>query len=228
MKVIVNAQSKAKSKAKVQAKAKVQTQTKAGARARAKVQTRTMAITIANIFIFVILMSLIMIFTGCVSDSGKTSSTPGGSNASTGTGAESVVAEKSKYYFDFNGTPIYMNDKAKPVLDALGKPMHYFESPSCAFQGIDRVYTYNGFELYTYTDGNDETEYILNVIFMNDSVETNEGVTLGNKLDDIISKYGDKCIQDGNKYTFSDGNTNLSFVVTNDEIVDVSYNLIID
>lgn len=183
-----------------------------------------------KIKIFALIMIVMILFAGCGSDSGNVSPSPTQSNAVNPGNDEKKpdVEEKSKYYFDFNGTAIYMNDVAKPVLDALGEPMHYFESPSCAFQGMDRVYTYNGFELYTYTDGDDETEYIFSVVFMNDSVETNEGITIGSKLEDVISKYGDDFTQEGKKYTYTDSNTTLSFVLENDEVVEVSYNLILN
>lgn len=183
-----------------------------------------------KIKIFALIMIVIMLFAGCGSNPGNVNPSPTESSiASPGNNeTKPAVKEKSKYYFDYNGTAIYMNDEAKPVLDALGEPMHFFESPSCAFQGTDRVYTYNGFELYTYTDGDDETEYIFTVVFMNDGVETKEGITLGNKLDDVTSKYGDNFTKEGEKYTYKDSNTTLSFVLENGEVVDVSYNLILN
>lgn len=175
-------------------------------------------------------MIVIILFAGCGSGPEKVNPSPTASDiASPGNDETKPAAEdKSKYYFDYNGTTIYMNDVAKPILDALGEPMHYFESPSCAFQGIDRVYTYNGFELYTYTDGDNDTEYVFTVAFMNDGVETNEGITLGNKLEEVISKYGDNYTKEGEKYTYTDTNTTLSFVLEKDEVVDVTYNLILN
>ena len=183
-----------------------------------------------KIKIFAILMSVVILLAGCGSNSQNADPTPAPS-ATTTPGAQEpkpAAEEKSIYYFSYNGIDIYMNDVAKPILDALGEPMHYFESPSCAFQGMDRVYTYNGFELYTYTDGDDDTEYVLSVVFMNDGVETNEGITIGSKLADVISAYGVKFVMDGNKYTYTSVNTDLSFVTENDEVVEVSYNLILD
>ncbi|MGI6049950.1 MAG: hypothetical protein ACOYEI_03835 [Acetivibrionales bacterium] len=179
--------------------------------------------------ILTIMMAIVLILASCGSNNGGESPTPT-EPQSTGNNTNSPVTteEKSKYFFEHNGISIYMNDKAEPVLDALGEPMHYFESPSCAFQGIDRVYTYSGFELYTYTDGDDDTEYIFSVVFMNDGVETREGITLSNKLNDIISKYGNDYDQKNDKYTYTDANTTLAFVIKDEEVVDVSYNLIVN
>ena len=41
-----------------------------------------------------------------------------------------------------------MNTDVAPVIEALGEPLHYFESESCAFKGLNK-YTYGGFEIST-------------------------------------------------------------------------------
>jgi len=181
-----------------------------------------------KIKIFAILMSVSILLAGCGSNSGNVNPSPAEPAETTPVGQETKPAaeEKSKYYFDYNGTAIYMNADAKPVLDALGEPMEFFESPSCAIQGMDRTYSYNGFDLYTREDENDENEYIVSVVFMSDVVETKEGITIGSKLEDVISKYGDNYTKEGERYTYTDTNTNLSFVFENSEVVEVSYNLI--
>ncbi len=183
-----------------------------------------------KIKIFALIMIVMILFSGCGSGPEKVNPSPTQSGIASPGNNETKPAteEKSKYYFEHNGLGIYMNADAKPVLDALGEPQNYFESPSCAFQGMDRTYSYNGFDLYTYTDADDENEFIFTVVFMNDGVATKEGITLGNKLEEVISKYGDNFTKEGEKYTYTDSNTNLSFVLENGEVVEVSYNLIVD
>lgn len=182
-----------------------------------------------KIKIITIILAVVILLAGCGSSDGDISPSPTNSSPNTNTNEPAPIENaKSKYYFEYNNVSIYMDNEAKPILDALGEPMHYFESPSCAFQGMDRVYTYNGFEIYTYTDGDDENENIFTIVFMNDGVETKEGITLGNKLEDVVSKYGENYTKEGEKYTYTDANTNLSLVFENDEVVDVSYNLILN
>lgn len=175
----------------------------------------------------IIIIAVVFLLAGCGSNVGDVSPTPTNSQPTNNEPLPTEVT-KSKYYFEYNGVSIYMNDEAKPILDQLGEPMHFFESPSCAFQGTDRVYTYNGFELYTYTDGDDETEYVFSVAFMNDGVDTREGITLSDKLEKVLSKYGENYTKESEQYTFSDANTNLSFVFENGEVADISYNLVIE
>ena len=55
------------------------------------------------------------------------------SNTTTSTTATST---NSGYVFSYNGTTIPVDADAAPVIEALGEPNSYFESPSCAAEGI--------------------------------------------------------------------------------------------
>ena len=58
--------------------------------------------------------------------------------------------EETKTYTFTNGTTkIAINADAAPILAALGQWRDYAESASCAFEGLDKVYTYAGFEIQT-------------------------------------------------------------------------------
>ncbi|HBG77138.1 MAG TPA: hypothetical protein DDW86_09305, partial [Clostridiales bacterium] len=57
------------------------------------------------------------------------------------------------YSYEYNGIKIPMNVDAAPIVKKLGKPANYFEAASCAFQGLDKVYTYSNFEIGTYPKG---------------------------------------------------------------------------
>ncbi len=46
-----------------------------------------------------------------------------------------------------------MNEDVAPILSGLGNYNNYAESPSCAFKGLDKIYSYSGFDLYTYPKG---------------------------------------------------------------------------
>lgn len=131
--------------------------------------------------------------------------------------------ERQRYVFEYNGVVIGINDPSEPVLEALGEPMSYFEAPSCAFEGLDKIYSYNSFEFQTYTkDGKD---YISSVIFLDDSVTTTEGITLSAPLEEVNSVYGSGYTQSFNQYTYTDGNCDLSFLIENNEVVAIEYAL---
>ncbi len=174
--------------------------------------------------IFAVLMLVAIIFTGCGQNAGENSPSPTASNP---TVSEPANNSKSKYYFDYKDVKIYINDEADPILDKLGEPMSYFESPSCAFQGMDRIYSYSGFDIYTYTDAEDGPEYIFTVAFMSDAVSTVEGISIGDKVDKVVSQYGEDYKASSNQYVYSDQNTKLSFLIENGEVTAIEYNMIL-
>ena len=148
-----------------------------------------------------------------------------GNNNETGANNRDVdiTREKQGYYFEYKGIKIGVNDDAAPILEALGEPMYYFEAPSCAYEGMDRIYSYSGFEFTTFTE--DDKEYIASIVFLDDTVTTREGITLNATLEDIEKAYGSKYEKLFNQYSYSDGNCVLSFIVENNAVVSVEYAL---
>ena len=54
--------------------------------------------------------------------------------------------------------------------------------------GIDKIYTYNSFELDTYPlDGED---FISSVLFKDDTVTTMEGIGIGDSVEKLTETYG--------------------------------------
>src|SRR5690554_780670 len=91
-----------------------------------------------------------MLLTGCGSKEGTTGNNDKAVNENNGTDNKqddsSSNMEPSGYSFVYNNVSIYMNTDVVPVIDALGEELHYFEAESCAFKGLDKFYTYPGFE----------------------------------------------------------------------------------
>ena len=57
------------------------------------------------------------------------------------------------YVFRTGEATVAVNDDMADVLSALGEPQSYFEAESCAFEGLDKTYTYSGFVITTRPDG---------------------------------------------------------------------------
>ncbi len=95
------------------------------------------------------------------------------------------------------------------------------EIPSCAFDGIDKIYTYKNFEIIVASVNGKDTIY--SVYFDNDEMETTEGDT----KDHMIEKYGTDYEQKlGNKYIYLNGNVELSFIIESDIITAIEYTLV--
>jgi len=157
-------------------------------------------------------------------------SKPGSNSGNiTPTETSQQASEETKmpaYYFEYNGVTIAVNAKAAPITETLGEPIHYFEAQSCAFEGMDRVYTYGGFDLQTYTK--DDAEYVFSVSFLDDTVATREGVAIGDSLDDVIEAYGKDYKNSFNQYSYTDNDQKLSFIIENNEVVSIEYALIVE
>jgi hypothetical protein len=92
------------------------------------------------------------------------------------------------YAFVSGTTTIRIDDDAAAVLSALGAWSQYGESPSCLFDGLDKIYGYGGFRIQTYPK--DGGEFVYSVELLDDSVTTPEGITIGSSRDDVLEQYG--------------------------------------
>ena len=65
-----------------------------------------------------------------------------------------ACAEESEqpttYTFTASGVQIAIDAEAAPILSALGEWSAFDESPSCAFEGMDKLYIYGGFRRSTH------------------------------------------------------------------------------
>lgn len=125
------------------------------------------------------------------------------------------------YAFLFQDTAVEVDADAATVIQNLGEPLSYFEAPSCAFQGLDKIYTYNGFEIDTYPM--DEKDYISAVILKDDSVMTAEGVGIGDSVEKLEQTYGSDGTKEESMIVYDKDGMKLCFILQKDEIISVEY-----
>lgn len=128
---------------------------------------------------------------------------------------------KLKYSFFTGETEIFPGDDAEVILAALGEPKAYDESPSCAFEGLDKVYTYSGFEIQTYTE--DGKEYIYMIVLTNDLVKTPEGIAIGDSKSAVVEKYGDTYKSVGENLQYEAENCTLQFIFRDGKVSSIKY-----
>lgn len=126
-----------------------------------------------------------------------------------------------KFSFISGKTEIYPGDEMSAVLDALGKWNAYDESPSCAFEGLDKVYKYSGFDIQTYPDG--DKDYIYMITLTNDMVETPEGISVGDTRAEVIAKYGDGYTSVGENLQYEADNCVLQFIFREGRVSSIKY-----
>ncbi len=154
--------------------------------------------------ILVLLLTIIIISSALISCA-DTSNSSGGSNggAHEHNVTNALVVGEDALTFDTNGVKITPNAKAASILEALGEPLDYTESQSCAFPGKDRTYKYNGFIIQTIEDETGE-EYIYFIELKSDLVSTPEGAYINMTLKEIQDIYKDK-------YEMVDGHVVIRF-----------------
>lgn len=130
-------------------------------------------------------------------------------------------AEHKGYTYIHDGVVVEIDAKAAPVIEQLGEAVSYFEAPSCAFEGVDKIYTYSSFELETYpVDGED---FVSCVTFKDDSITTLEGVGIGDSLDKVKEVYGTDATEDGGMLVYKKDDMKLCFIIQDDAVVSIEY-----
>ena len=64
------------------------------------------------------------------------------SGSGDGSGNGGGSSSEPGFTYTNGSVTIEMNSDAAAVVEKLGEPLDYFESESCAFEGLDKVYTY--------------------------------------------------------------------------------------
>ena len=170
-----------------------------------------------TVFLLITLMFIMLI--GCNDESVDNNETdPQESNVT-----ETEVIES--YTYTYNDTKIEINSKAEPILDDLGEETSYFESESCAFPGLDKVYTYPGLEIQTYEK--DGIDHILSVNILDDTIGTNKGIRLFDSSSKVIETYGENYEENTGQYIYKKGETKLSFLIKDDEVIAIEYAAIV-
>ena len=185
-----------------------------------------------------VLMTAALSMAGCGSGSGTGSTAATKTEATETTAAESsqaaettaeasesaTEAEITGFTFITGDTVIAMNADAAPILEELGEWENYVETTSCAFKGLDKTYSYPGFDLYTYPlNGKDNVN---SVYFVDDTVSTPEGIHIGSTKEEMEAAYGTDYEEEFGAYTYTKDKSKLQFLVTDGVIDSVEYTAI--
>lgn len=97
------------------------------------------------------------------------------------------------------------------------------ELPSCAIDGTDIIYTYDGYEITASDEGNGA--YITAILLLEGGATT-EGVKIGDDESVITATYGENCENDGVQYTYEADGTQLIFLVQDGTILSIEYRMV--
>ena len=87
----------------------------------------------------------------------------------------------------YNGTVVVTGVEAKEIIPKLGNYTSE-DGEACGTNEKDVIYTLSGLEIETHVSGS--SEIVRQIKILNDSVETEKGITIGSTKDDVVSAYG--------------------------------------
>lgn len=169
------------------------------------------------IIVVIILVIVGVVFLNKNSEPTTVATTAEGENQSA---AQETENTEDVYLFKDNDTEIPLGAEYSSL--NLGDAKDYYEVQSCAFNGMDKIYTFDNYEIHTYPDNG--TDKVLSIYFLNDQVSTTEGVKIGDSLDTMTQTYGTDYEQLDTQYTYTKGLTQLIFIVEDGNITSIEYN----
>lgn len=123
-------------------------------------------------------------------------------------------------YFEADGVRFGIFDEASAVMEQLPEHNGTFVGESCAFDGFDTFYFYNGFELMVNEIRG--TVRITNIRIIDDTVTTPQGLFIGMAEAELNALLPEASQQSG-VYTLQDGTCLLSVSVADGTVKDISY-----
>lgn len=164
-------------------------------------------------------LSLVMVlgFAACGSDDSKEA----GSGSTTTQGSGDEGKKDAGYTFKASGVTMSVDMDMAEIQDDLGEPSSTFEEPSCAAQGTAYIYTYSGFQITTYPDG--DKNLIGYITLKDDTVATPEGIDLSKSKEDVIAAYGDDYTGDERQLSYKKGDMTLNFIFDGDALASIEY-----
>ena len=140
-----------------------------------------------------------------------------GSTASENETTSQTPDNANSFSYTINGVEIVPGEDFAGALSELGEPVDFNEAASCYFDGMDKQYFYEGFEIKTYPVG--DKDYVQDICVSADTYSTPEGITIGSSLDEVVAAYGEDYEKMGKMYNYYvTEDKYMYFFVTNDGV----------
>ncbi len=154
----------------------------------------------------VILIISLIFLVGCTSNSMKNN--------------ESIT----EYYLTYNQDKLKVGMNYTNLSLIVGPYNNVRTEESTYQEGLSNIYEYDDFEVETYKENNVEKIYAINIT--NEKIVTNEGIHLYSTKQDMFDCYGNNYYSPyDNVYIYNLNNSNISFIVENDIIINIRYYL---
>lgn len=133
---------------------------------------------------------------------------------------------KKKAEFGYNNGEVLLvpGERFNVQAEGMGETISYMEAASCYYEGLDKVFTYEGYEVTTYPkDGGD---FIQDINITSDTIRTAEGIGIGSTLAEVEAAYGTEHTVSGKMYEYyQDDNKYMYFFIMNDVVKYYGYGI---
>ena len=129
------------------------------------------------------------------------------------------------FVLNYKGQQLRIHADFAPILAALGQPVTYNESSSCAFDGLDKTYYYGNLYIDTYPVG--DKDYIYDFWFADDSISTAEGIYIGATKAQVEAAYGTECFNGNNAYIITKADESLTIILEDGVVTSIQYSLVL-
>jgi len=96
---------------------------------------------------------------------------------------------------NINGKTFRCGEDVRPLLAELGDGYSYSEAISCAYDGMDKTYSYDNFDVYTYPDG--DIDRVSEITAYSGDVSTAKGLKVGDTVERMEELYGKGYSEEG-------------------------------
>jgi len=150
----------------------------------------------------------------------------GGGELTLGEDTEQPGTDKTNAYSFTGGTTVALapHDDLAAYIAVAGTPVSYEESNSCAYLGLDKIWVYSGYTIYSYPDNG--IDRLLQLVFTDDSVKTGEGISIGMSVDDVKAAYGTEFSSVGDSMVYTKGVTAIQFGIKDGKVTQVIYSAV--
>ncbi len=181
--------------------------------------------TLISVLAALVAIASVGAMAGCGNSSSGSKKSESSAASTADTSAAGSVVTDDDMKFTYNGTVVELNSDSQTALAALGE---YQGEPepvkSCVDDGMDMMYTYDGFNLCTHTK--DGVDRVLNIVVKSDALPTSKGVKVGDDISAVTAAYGDyNRVGKTATYYYStaDGKKELRFTIVNDKVEEIEY-----
>ncbi len=130
-------------------------------------------------------------------------------------------AEKREYHFRAGEARISVGDDLDRAVKALGEYNSFKSTPSCASDGFDELYVYNGFRI---TGRRSAGRCLITKIELtNDLIKTAEGVGIGEVEEKIAAVYGKGSSSSPHTVEYVGDNCRLQFSIKEGRVAAIKY-----